>query len=462
MKQLIALVPYNILLLLYGTVELLRWLLFLLHKSTIQVFNKNAKKNVKMDIAWGQKLGLVPRGLPKKIRQQSILIHCASVGEVTAAVGVIKQILAQHPEHYIVVTTNTLTGKQQLARRLPLEYQTRVYHTYLPLDLPWMMSALLRNVKPVAVLIMEVELWPNLINKCKTRKIPVVVVNARMTATTLKGYEKFSWLSKPMIKSISKVLARNLDDFDGYTRLGLEPEKIEIVGNLKFDIEIPSQELSSSIRKELNVENRLVFIAGSTHLDEEEIVIAAYKKLKKKYPNLLLIIAPRHPERFHQVLEYLIVQDVRISQRSLDEEIFDKTDVLLVDKMGELHELYGAADIAFVGGSIAEKGGHNPLEASAYCKPVIMGPHTYNNPEVCEELIAAGGLVIATSEHVFLEILDDWMDDKGKRESIGKAGLTAIMSHAELTATITQVIYDIINNTDNMINKNTDNTPDNK
>lgn len=445
MKQLLALTFYNVLLLIVGGLQVAKWLLFLLHRYTIQVFNSNAKANVKMDIAWGQKFGLIPKRLPKHIKNKSLLIHCASMGEVTAASGLIKQILQQHPEHYIVVTTNTLTGKEQLSRKLPDEIQKRVFHTYLPVDLPWMMSSLLRKVKPVATLIMEVELWPNLIRRCKAKKIPVVVVNARMTDSTKRGYQRFSWIAKPMIKSLSKVLARNQDDFDRYIELGLSDKSIQIVGNLKFDIELPSDQLSQLTRAEFNVENRLVFIAGSTHLEEEEVVISAYKKLKKLYPELLLIIAPRHPERFQQVLEYLIVQDVKIAQRSLDEPVTDKIDVLLVDKMGELNKLYGAADVAFVGGSIAEKGGHNPLEASAYAKPVIMGPHIYNNPEVCDELVRAGAMVIANSEPEFLEVLNDWFANREVREAIGKAGLGAIMSHAEMTATITTVVYDIIN-----------------
>ncbi|GAA0306137.1 lipid IV(A) 3-deoxy-D-manno-octulosonic acid transferase [Psychrosphaera haliotis] len=445
MKQLMALFPYNVLLIIVGAVELAKWLLYLLHKSTIQVFNHRARANVKMDLDWGQKFGLMPRRLPKKIRHKSVLFHCASMGEVTATIGLIREILKQHPEHYVVVTTNTLTGKHQLQRRLSDEMGKRVFHTYLPIDLPWMMSALLRQVKPVVTLIMEVELWPNLIRKCRAKKIPVVVVNARMTDKTKRGYQRFSWLSGQMIKSLSKVLARNQDDFDRYVELGLPESRIEIVGNLKFDIEVPASELSQITRKEYNVENRLVFIAGSTHLDEEEVVISTYVKLKKSFPELLLVIAPRHPERFQQVLEYLLVQDVKIAQLSLDESVTDKIDVLLVDKMGELNRLYGAADVAFVGGSIAEKGGHNPLEASAYAKPVVMGPHVYNNSEVCSELVEAGGLVIANSEPEFTQIMTGWLSNKEAREAVGKAGLNAILSHAEMTATITTVVYNIIN-----------------
>ena len=446
MKQLIALIPYHLILAIYGLVELVKYLLFLLHRYTLQVFNRNARLNAKMDVAWGQKIGLVPRHLPKDIKNKSVLIHCASVGEVTVAIGVIKQILEQHPEHYVVVTTNTLTGKQQLYRKLSAEYQSRVFHTYLPLDLPWMMSALLRNVKPLVALIVEVELWPNLIRKCHRRKIPVVIVNARMTASTLKSYLKLTWLSLPMVQSISKVIARNQDDYDGYRQLGLPEERIQIVGNLKFDIEMPDVPVALHKRKQLNLSDRLVFIAGSTHLDEEEVAVSVYKKLKLQFPELILLIAPRHPDRFHQVLDYLIVQEVNVVQRSLNEEITDKTDVLLVDVMGELSTLYGASDFAFVGGSIADKGGHNPLEASVFEKPVIMGPHIYNNVEVCNELKSVGGLVIAENEDQFFMTVENWCTNPESRHNAGVEGLKAIKSHAELTSVIAKTVYDIVEN----------------
>ena len=446
MKQLLALIPYNLIIGLYGFAEVVKYLLFLLHRFTLQVFNRRARANAKMDIEWGQKLGLFPRRLPNQIKNKSVLIHCASMGEVTVSIGVIKQILDQHPDHYVVVTTNTLTGKQQLYRKLSAEYQTRVFHTYLPLDLPWMMSALLRRVKPLTTLIVEVELWPNLIRKCRSRRIPVIIINARMTEKAVTKYKKVSWLANPMIRTISKVIARNQDDYDNYLELGMSPEKLQIVGNLKFDIEIPDIEVAKHKRSQLNLDDRLVFIAGSTHLDEEEIVVNTYKKLKFQFPELILIVAPRHPDRFHQVLEYLIVQDVNVVQRSLNEEVTDKTDVILVDVMGELSTLYGAADFAFVGGSIAERGGHNPLEASVYAKPVIMGPHTYNNPEVCGELVKVGGLVIAQSELEFSDTLQLWCESKDARTQVGEAGLAAIQSHAELTSIIAKAVYECISN----------------
>ena len=444
MKQLIALVPYNLIIGLYGIAELVKYLLFLINRFTLQVFNNKARANAKMDIAWGQKLGLYPRSLPKEVKNKCVLIHCASMGEVTVSIGVIKQILDQHPDHYVVVTTNTLTGKQQLYRKLSAEYQQRVFHTYLPLDLPWMMSALLRNVKPLVTLIVEVELWPNLIRKCKSRDIPVIIINARMTETTLQSYKKVSWLSKPMIAAISRVIARNQADYDGYKSLGFPEQNIQIVGNLKFDIELPDESVALQKRAQLNLDERIVFIAGSTHLDEEEVVINAYKKLKFQFPELILLVAPRHPDRFHQVLEYLIVQDVNVIQRSLNEEITDKTDVVLIDVMGELSTLYGASDFAFVGGSIADKGGHNPLEASVYSKPVIMGPHVYNNPEVCAELQQVGGLAIANSEEEFYDTVQLWCENKEVRSKVGKAGRQAIESHAELTSVIAKAVYEIV------------------
>ncbi len=440
MKQMIALVPYNIAMLVIGLFEFVKWLLFLLHKFTIQVFSQQARRHATLDVAWGQKFGVLPKRLPKHIQNKCFLIHCASMGEVTLATGLIEQLLEDNPDHSVVVTTNTLTGKTQLKRKLSDQIGKRVFHTYLPLDLPWSMWRLLRTIKPVATLIVEVELWPNLIRRSHAAGIPVIIVNARMTPKSVAKYKKLNWLAKPMVQSISLVLARNEEDYDGYSALGLADEKIKTVGNLKFDIETPSLSEAEQIRIDMGLEHRTVLIAGSTHLDEEEIVISAYNKLKEAHPDLLLIVVPRHPERFHQVLEYLIVQDLRISQVSLNEEITPRTDVLLVDKMGELQKLYGVADIAFVGGSIVEKGGHNPLEAAAYAKPVIMGPHIYNNPEVCAELIERGALTIANSEKEFVDTLSIWLSDSHERMQLGEAGLQAIKDHAELTKTISEQV----------------------
>jgi 3-deoxy-D-manno-octulosonic-acid transferase len=444
MRQFLALIPYNLAMIVLGLVEFVKWLLFLLHKFTIQAFSKKARRHAKLDVAWGQKFGVLPKPIPSHIKNKSILIHCASMGEVTLSIGLIKKLLAEHPEHFIVVTTNTLTGKSQLKRKLGDFMGTRVFHTYLPLDLPWSMWRLLNAVKPLATLIVEVELWPNLIRRCKAKKIPVVIVNARMTKKTQAGYQRFGWIAKPMIQSLNRVLARNNDDFEGYRALGLEADKIDVLGNLKFDIDLPDLNKARALRSSMNIDDRKVLIAGSTHLDEEEIIVRVYNKLKPQHPELFLIVVPRHPERFHQVLEYLIVQDLRIAQMSLDDEIKDKTDVLLVDKMGELQNLYGVSDIAFVGGSIVEKGGHNPLEASAYSKPVIMGPHIYNNTEVCEELVQRGGLVITGCEKELLETVDSWLTDKELQSQAGKQGLAAIEEHTELTNQITQKVYELI------------------
>jgi 3-deoxy-D-manno-octulosonic-acid transferase len=455
-KRILTLCFYNSLLIIFTLVDISKWLIALLKQVGFFLLRKPLKGTEKRDWYWGQKYGLVSKGLAssqlavesKISNRKTILIHCASVGEVVAVIPLIKQLLNDAKGTLLslnfVVTTNTKTGKEQLLRSLDDELKNKVTHTYLPVDLPWLMSSLLKQVKPDMLVIMEVELWPNLINLCYKKHIPVSIVNARLTDKTTKGYQKFISLAQPMIQQLHRVYARNQTDFDNYLIMGIAPEKLTLAGNIKFDIPVADFTNAEQLRESLNLTNRLVIIVGSSHEGEESLIAEAYAQFKTQFPDLLLIICPRHPERFSQVFDYLTSQGLNTLKMSESESAEVTTDVLLGDQMGQLSKLYGVCDIAFVGGSFAKRGGHNPIEAAAFAKPIIMGPHVYNNPEICHTLADDGGLIIANNHFEFVSQLNTWLSNKELSEDAGKKAFATLQQNSGVIKQISAELMDIL------------------
>ena len=452
-KRQLTLLLYNFLLIIFTLVDLTKWIAALVKQALFYILRKPLNGTEKRDWYWGQKYGLVSKNLTEKTLtadkdsasdsvSKVVMFHCASVGEVVAAVPLIKQMLAlaalDNSSVNFVVTTNTKTGKEQLLRLLDEQLKNKVSHTYLPVDLPWLMSSLLKQVQPDMVMIMEVELWPNLINQCYKFKnkqgykkhIPVCIVNARLTDKTRRGYQKFSALAEPMIKQLHQVYARNKTDFDNYLAMGINPKKLTLLGNIKFDIANADMQSAQELRQSLKLENRQVIIAGSTHEGEESLIVEAYPQFKTQYPELILIICPRHPERFTTVFDYLASQQLNVVKMSEADSAEATTDVLLGDQMGQLSKLYGVCDIAFVGGSFAKKGGHNPIEPAAFAKPVIMGPHVYNNPEICNTFADDEGLIIANNHFEFVTQVNAWLSDETLRMNTGKKALETLSKNS--------------------------------
>lgn len=452
-KRQLILLLYNFLLIIFTLVDLTKWMAALVKQALFYILRKPLNGTDKRDWCWGQKYGLVAKNLSakkltadKSLVSKIVMIHCASVGEVVAAVPLIKQMLAaiDNSSLNFVVTTNTKTGKEQLLQLLDDKLKTRVTHTYLPVDLPWLMSSLLKQVQPDMVIIMEVELWPNLINQCYKKHTPVFIVNARLTDKTKRGYQKFSALAEPMIKQLHQVYARNQTDFDNYLAMGISPDKLALLGNIKFDIAQADMQSAQELRQSLNLENRQVIIAGSTHETEESLIVEAYQQFKTQYPDLILIICPRHPERFTAVFDYLASQQLNVVKMSEADSAEVKSDVLLGDQMGQLSKLYGVCDIAFVGGSFAKKGGHNPIEPAAFAKPVIMGPHVYNNPEICHAFADNGGLVIANNHFEFVAQINAWLSDEALRINIGKKALETLSKNSGVINVISTELLQIL------------------
>lgn len=356
---------------------------------------------------------------------QGIVIHAASVGEVIAATPLIKAIQTQYPALPITVTTVTPTG----SARVKAAFGHSVSHFYLPYDLPDAVNRFLAFVKPKLFIVIETELWPNLIHQIHKKQIPFVIANARLSPRSVKRYGWIKPHLQKMLAEISLILAQDSVSAERYISLGFDAKHLINTGNLKFDLEI-NERLRKQVRETeqaLNLTARPVWIAGSTHEGEEKMLLEAHQRLLEKHPELVLILVPRHPERFHQVEELIKSLKIPYQLRTQKQPLEADTQVLLGNTMGEMMLLYGLAQIAFVGGSLVKHGGHNPLEPIAFELPVISGIHTFNFPEVFEKLRTVNGVI----------------EIKSSVESIVEA-VNYLLEHPELCRRISQAGYDVL------------------
>ena len=321
-----------------------------------------------------------------------IWVHAVSVGESIAAAPMIRELLKRYPQLPITVTCMTPTGSERIQALFANE--PRIQHCYLPYDLPWAAARFLKRVKPTLGVIMETELWPNHIHQCAKRGIPVALANARLSARSAKGYARFAGLTRPMLEEMSLIAVQTEAEAERFRLLGARPECVEVTGSIKFDLSIDPQLLikARELREQWQAQERPVWIAASTHEGEDEIVLSAHRQLLASYPNALLILVPRHPERFNSVFELCRREGFATVRRSSGEPVVTQTQVLLGDTMGELLFLYALADSAFVGGSLVPNGGHNLLEPAALAKPVLSGPHLFNFLEIAAKLREAAAL----------------------------------------------------------------------
>lgn len=335
---------------------------------------------------WRERFGFCPFQLEK-----CIWVHAVSVGETIAAIPLIKALQQQYQNVPIVVTNMTVTG----AARVKAAFGDKVLQTLIPYDLPGMVSRFLNHTCPQVVVIMETELWPNLFAACQKRKIPIVIANARLSEKSANGYKKIASLTREMLSAVSALAAQGHADAERFIELGISKDKVVVTGNLKFDLEIPSglAVKSADLREQLNGE-RLIWIAASTHPSEEEIILAAHRMLQANCPSALLILVPRHPDRFDSVAALCLQNGFNIARRSGSETCTAQTEIYLGDTMGELLLLYSVADVAFVAGSFAPIGGHNMLEPAALHKPIIIGPVYFNFAEISEMLLKANGMIV--------------------------------------------------------------------
>lgn len=372
---------------------------------------------------WPERFGFISGQHDRPV----IWVHAVSVGEVQAAVPLINRLLERYPDHSIVITTMTPTG----ARTVQQRFGPAVIHYYLPYDIAWAVRRFLDRLRPAILIVMETEIWPNLFYYAHRRKVPVVLVNARMSSRSAAGYARFPSLTRSTLNRISLVAAQGREDARRLIDLGSNPETTVVTGNLKFDIKLPHsiREQAEVLRRSLSV-NRPVWIAASTHEGEEKLVLDAFSTVLETAPDCLLLIAPRHPERFDRVAELCRRRGHKVARRSHDDPVGEDTAIYLIDTLGELPVCYAAADIAFVGGSLVPVGGHNMLEAASLGVPILTGPHFFNFMEITEVLCAADAAWIITGPDTLAEHVLMLIDDANLRYKAGQSGRDIVHANA--------------------------------
>jgi 3-deoxy-D-manno-octulosonic-acid transferase len=352
-----------------------------------------------------------------KVLPHGIVLHSVSVGETLAAVPLVRALRHRYPTLPITVTTMTPTGSE----RAQSAFGKDVHHVYLPYDLPGSINRFLDTVDPRLVIIMETELWPNIIRILHQRKIPLVIANARLSERSAKGYKKLGGFMRDLLQRITLIAAQNAEDGDRFLSLGLKRSHLTVTGSLKFDISVTPELAAKAVTLRRQwASRRPVWIATSTHEGEEAIVLDAHRRLLQQFPDLLLILVPRHPERFKDACELTQKRGFSFTLRSSGEIPSSSTQVVIGDTMGELMMLYGIADLAFVGGSLVERGGHNPLEPAAHAIPVLMGPHIWNFKDICAKLQQAEGLITVTDVVSLQKEVANLLQDDDYRRYYGR------------------------------------------
>lgn len=368
---------------------------------------------------WNERFGIKPA---PSSQQPVIWVHAVSVGEVEAARPLIKALQADYTNHQILITTMTPTGSDRV---LSL-YGDKVLHCYLPYDLPFSIRRFLKTARPALGIIMETELWPNLIHHAHALAIPMVLANARLSARSAAGYQRVSKLSRSMLQNFKLIASQSQEDRQRFISLGAHPDQVHAVGNLKFEISLPASlnEEAEALRGIWG--NRPVLIAASTHEGEDEIVLNASRRIRADFPDLLLILVPRHPERFDKVAALSQRAGFKILRRSDNGMCSRDIQVLVVDTMGELPLFYGTVDIAFVGGSLVPRGGHNLLEPAALGRAVLIGPHYFNFNEISRQFLDAGAAIQTDNSEALAETVIDLLKNPQKRAAMGQAGQNLI------------------------------------
>lgn len=360
-----------------------------------------------------------------------IWMHAVSVGEAIAAAPLVRALLQRHPGVPITITTMTPTGSERVRALFNKELLTNsVFHVYAPYDVPHCLARFLQRVQPRVLIIIETELWPNTIHACAARGIPVLLANARLSEKSARGYGRFGALTTPMLRQLNKVVAQNADDGARFIALGLPQKNLAVSGSIKFDISLDAELMvrAKYARADWRSENRFTWIAASTHAGEDEIVLQAHRQLRAQYPDALLILVPRHPERFNEVAALIQKNQFAFVRRSAGQKIDADSAVLLGDTMGELLFLFGCADCAFVGGSLIARGGHNTLEPAAWGLPIITGPSDFNFREISALLQRDGALKVVADENALageLIALAGGVELRSQRGSMAKQVVAA-------------------------------------
>jgi len=366
-----------------------------------------------------------------------IWLHAVSVGEVLAVSRLVEEIGSAFPEYRLLVSTTTRTGQGLARERFGAE---RVF--YCPLDLPWAVGAYLNALRPAMLVLAETEFWPNLLNGCFRRGVPVAVVNARISDRSWPRYQMLRRLWRPILGRLSRALAQSELDAERLRMLGCRADRVTVSGNLKFDVRVPKEAEAAKLLSSLGSGLRFV-VAGSTLEGEEEALLEAWPKLLEANEKLVMVLAPRHPERFDVVAGMLARSGVGWGRRSEGIGPLKAGQVVLLDTIGELASVYSLAAVAFVGGSIAEAGGHNPLEPAQFGVPIVMGPHYANFRAITEDLLAHDAVRIARRDEL-AGVLAELMRDEDKARTVGERARKVFEEQAGATGRSVKALREVL------------------
>jgi 3-deoxy-D-manno-octulosonic-acid transferase len=364
---------------------------------------------------WLERFGVLQR----EDSRQGIWVHAVSVGEVVAIAQLVRRLMDRFPELPILITTATPTG----AERVQALFGDEVEHRYAPIDLPWVVQSFLRAFRPRLLVLVETEIWPNLIHYANRTDVPVLLANARLSARSAQRYRRLASLTREALRQISVIAPQSESDAERFLTLGAQRDRVEVTGSIKFDIHLPGslRERADVMRRNWGGQ-RPVWVAASTHEGEDEQLLQAHAEVVKQIQTALLVLVPRHPERFDRVADLVEQQGFQLVRRSSQQPCSETTSVFLGDSMGELTLFMGASDLAFIGGSLVPHGGHNILEAAAQGVAVLFGPHMFNFAEISGLYLQQKAAVQVASVDELAQQVTAWLSDASERSRMGEAG----------------------------------------
>jgi len=385
---------------------------------------------------WGERFGLYAGPSPRGV----FWFHAVSVGEAEAAFPLIRAMGRRFPNQPILVTTTTPTGSARVRDVLG----EAVQHVYLPYDLPDCVARFLNHYRPALAVVMETEIWPNLYRACGARGIPLTIVNARLSERSARGYLRLRSLARQSLAPVTWIGAQTQADAERFVAIGAKPESIAVTGNIKFDLELPSDlfDRAAALRAECSGD-RPVWVAASTHDGEDAEILRAFARVRRLHPDLLLVLVPRHPERFDKAASLCRAEGLKVIRRS-DRVPCGNAQVFLLDTMGELRLYFAASDIAFVGGSLVPTGGHNVLEPALAGLPVLFGPHMFNFEEAARQLLQACGAARVADAEELAEWVAKLLDDADLRREMGSRGRQFVESRRGALARVEGVLASLV------------------
>ncbi len=379
--------------------------------------------------------GLFEKLATVKKATRTVWLHALSVGEVTSAVPLVRGLRAKYPAARIVVSVTTRSGKKVADCLLGSSADCIIDG---PIDLLPVVCRFIRLIRPDLFILIETDFWPNLLACLKYQGFPAILVNGRVSEKSMTRYQQLGFFFRPMFQCFSYLAMQTLRDKEKMELLGLLPEKLPILGNLKFATRAQDNTDSSEALAALLPKDRILFIAGSTHPGEEQLLIDCYRKLRKAHPDLFLVLAPRDPNRAREIANLAARNGLRTSLRSA--AVFLPADIFIVDSIGELVAFYAVADLAFVGGSLVKEGGHNPVEPAAMAIPVLFGPHMEDFSEIADSLLKAGGAVEIDDGQKMSKVLTELLSKPDYRLQMGRAAQKCVFERHDIIANHLQLI----------------------